>query len=456
MNNKQSIKLFMFLVVAAAISLAVFAANPTVSRAISGDTATLTFASLYSNSNQLDEVLSGGAVFVKDSWAGDYSSCSLSQNDQKLKCAITKASGTITYKITGEGSVTGSISSFNPGIGDSVALSVSGDSQFSNQQASLCTINDWTVGDWGACDKACGGTKTRSVKKIIGSTCTEENDKPATTQSCGGCQEGQVCQADGACAPIGPTKLGGDCTAQGCTIGLTCKNVMGSNMCTNSGCDSILTEVLSNMNNFASCEKISCQNDGVCINFGGSNKLCVPKPQFDIVKSSCIGMSFYCGVLSDGGELCGAEVGGCNDNAQCTGGLKCGGSNANYDSTIKTCVIDNCVPQCNGNICGDDGCGGSCGNCQFIVEDYANYALLSGLANTISGKLITTKIIFLASSLKVYFGGDVGNDVNGAIIADSQSELILLQDINTELTNAKHSNLQKASHIAKLLKDYKS
>ncbi len=58
-----------------------------------------------------------------------------------------------------------------------------------------CTANDWDV-TWGACDKTCGGgTQSSTVTKKATSTCTTNDGKPATTQSC----NTQACSAQPSC-----------------------------------------------------------------------------------------------------------------------------------------------------------------------------------------------------------------------------------------------------------------
>lgn len=59
-----------------------------------------------------------------------------------------------------------------------------------------------------------------------------------------------------------------------------------------------------------------------------------------------------------------------NDHKQCSGGNvywfdSCGVKGALAETCACGCTGDacNCCPNCNGKICGDDGCGGSCGTC---------------------------------------------------------------------------------------------
>lgn len=96
--------------------------------------------------------------------------------------------------------------------------------------------------------------------------------------------------------------------------------------------------------------------------------------------SGCTPNCSQCG-LSDG---CGGECpcptgfqcqnGACinpNCTPDCTGkvcgddgcGGSCGGCPTNYTCKSGQCIAPNCTPNCTGKKCGDDGCGGSCGTC---------------------------------------------------------------------------------------------
>src|SRR5262249_20755134 len=52
------------------------------------------------------------------------------------------------------------------------------------------------------------------------------------------------------------------------------------------------------------------------------------------------------------GKFCGDD--GC--------GFSCGECPTGEHCDSKTCVLDNCVPQCEGRQCGSNGCGGKCGS----------------------------------------------------------------------------------------------
>lgn len=52
----------------------------------------------------------------------------------------------------------------------------------------------------------------------------------------------------------------------------------------------------------------------------------------------------------------------CGDDDKCGG--DCGTCDAGFACIESKCQADPCVPQCDGRVCGDDKCGGSCGECQ--------------------------------------------------------------------------------------------
>ena len=60
-----------------------------------------------------------------------------------------------------------------------------------------------------------------------------------------------------------------------------------------------------------------------------------------------------------GGKECGQDANG-NPCGTCPAGFYC-----SWDGM---CVAIDCVPDCEGKSCGDDGCGGSCGECGFDTE----------------------------------------------------------------------------------------
>jgi hypothetical protein len=125
---------------------------------------------------------------------------------------------------------------------------------------------------------------------------------------CGGCCEGQVCQA-GLC-------VGGP----GCVVG------------SGPGCGG------------CACEDCVCDIDPYCCQVTWDD-LCVEE---------CIDQCGGCGSQADcAGKECGPN--GC--------GGSCGECPMGWDCADGGTCVDNCEPSCLGVVCGTDGCGGSCGEC---------------------------------------------------------------------------------------------
>ena len=71
----------------------------------------------------------------------------------------------------------------------------------------------------------------------------------------------------------------------------------------------------------------------------------------------CLGGFGYC-IHTVVGQACTYT---CPDSSWCPEGWECKGDNS-YADTVFYCVPE-CVPECDGRECGDDGCAGSCGEC---------------------------------------------------------------------------------------------
>ena len=88
--------------------------------------------------------------------------------------------------------------------------------------------------------------------------------------------------------------------------------------------------------------------------------------EIDLCSPSCQGKE--CGPDGCGGEcgLCGAS-GACKDDGTCLCEFeKCGGTCC-FEGEV--CGSDTCcAPDCEGKQCGDDGCGGSCGECEELMS----------------------------------------------------------------------------------------
>ncbi|GEM_PF-4108328 len=152
---------------------------------------------------------------------------------------------------------------------------------------------------------------------------------------CGKCGDGLACD-DGVCIPaMDPCFsicLGKACGMEGgCDCG-TCKE---AEMCVEGQCVEDPCAAV--------CEGVACGDSegcdcGVCDGgFTCQENKCVP------VTGPCVG--FCAG--KECGEVSGCSCGECGEGDYCTDDYKC-----------------ECKPLCDGKMCGDDGCGGACGNCE--------------------------------------------------------------------------------------------
>lgn len=208
---------------------------------------------------------------------------------------------------------------------------------------------------------------------------------------CGVCDEGSTCQMDGQCecTPVCADPQSGNlyqCGDDGC--GGSCGDCAELNaVCTDHICECV-----------SSCEGLTCGDDGcggscgacdagtVCQNGScWAESPCEGIPEIGlceddvlyrcvdeaIVQTDCRASSQVCEFVAAAGNnacvtvcvpTCGDRV--CGDDG-------CGGSCGTCDKGTACdgdgqCVEDSeiCIPDCAGIQCGDDGCGGSCGSCE--------------------------------------------------------------------------------------------
>ena len=191
---------------------------------------------------------------------------------------------------------------------------------------------------------------------------------------CGECPDATpICNEDGICEPdcepdctdleCGDDGCGGscgECDEEGdvcleglCVFGDTCEDMCGdSSLSGDCFCDDLCTAT-------GDC----C--DDVCEFCPDTEGCCEPQ----------------CDGLECGDDGCGGECGVCDANAECNvdglcqcteeatvcGELCCDGSDICFEDVC-------CTPDCEGKDCGDDGCGGSCGECGAEWEECAEGA----------------------------------------------------------------------------------
>ena len=165
------------------------------------------------------------------------------------------------------------------------------------------------------------------------------------------CQEGELCFEGACCVPMCENKECGDDGCGGwcgdCDEELFCiDNVCGPN----DGC----TETLEPGCGGCLCEQCACEFFDWC---------CM-EAWDDFCVMICTDICGGCGLLENCGDgECQFDEGetcyNCPDDCACNAG--------------ETCVMGECcLPDCEGLECGDDGCGGSCGDCPFGLYCLSN------------------------------------------------------------------------------------
>ena len=103
------------------------------------------------------------------------------------------------------------------------------------------------------------------------------------------------------------------------------------------------------------CSDDSCGGDGECQNPPGNNGiLCGNGPEWQCLEGQCQCIP-QCDGSECGDDLCGGTCGEClGPQDDCIAGL---------------CI---CLPDCEGKECGDDGCEGSCGDCSPLAPECVN------------------------------------------------------------------------------------
>jgi len=209
--------------------------------------------------------------------------------------------------------------------------------------SSCCSV-EWDYACAGICVVECGGC---GLPPNCGDgTCFADEKESCTNcpEDCP-CGEGEVCFKDECCAPAcdgkecGDDGCGGACGT--CTAGLFCieGKCLPNNGCIETyqaGCDG------------CPCEECVCEIDSGCCDIWwgwGWDSWCI-----GLCESDCGGCANLenCGdgVCQEGDESC----------QSCPGDCLCGEGQKCYKGKC-------CAASCDGIECGDDGCGGDCGEC---------------------------------------------------------------------------------------------
>lgn len=197
---------------------------------------------------------------------------------------------------------------------------------------------DGCGGFCGFCDAStqiCMPDQTCCSRQCTGKDCGDDG----CGGTCGDCSGGQTCGADGKCfTKCEPNCLGKQCGDDGC--GGSCGT------CTDGFCDKAL----------GICKNNVCPNlpqAGCCV--GNELQTCATFTAYD-GSTAKQEQKLNCG---DKGLFCGWDA--------TAGAYGCVATPAPEDPAGKWARgcsgIASCTPNCTGRICGDDGCGGSCGDC---------------------------------------------------------------------------------------------
>ncbi len=98
--------------------------------------------------------------------------------------------------------------------------------------------------------------------------------------------------------------------------------------------------------------------DGKCVAVGPA--ACGPGTEWDEASSTCV-----LAQTADAGSDAGADTTGADTAGADTAGTDAGGHDAAGGDTSagEDTALAECKPACDGRVCGDDGCGGTCGDC---------------------------------------------------------------------------------------------
>jgi N-acetylmuramoyl-L-alanine amidase-like protein len=151
----------------------------------------------------------------------------------------------------------------------------------------------------------CAGTCIPRICEDLEKDCGSWPDGCFGTVDCGGCPGEQTCDAKGTCIEECVPDCAGRC-------------------CGSDECGGVCPDLCADTGQV--CDEDSCECAGVCT------------PQ------TCESLGKECGAWPDG----------------CSGTLDCGGCPGTQICDVNGACYEECVPNCSGSCCGDDGCGGTC------------------------------------------------------------------------------------------------
>jgi len=209
--------------------------------------------------------------------------------------------------------------------------------------------------------------------------------------SCGGCQFGYQCKDFQCTEPCNPSCAGKKCGDDGC--GGSCGKCLPGEKCLDGQCKIVCEPACAGKECGpdgcgGSCGKCPpwawCSPQGLCVSdctapdcegkecgpdgCGGSCGSC-PAGKYCVEKGSCAGPGGDCMGIGPAGWCDGNNLLTCSAGKLLVTNCKSMGKNVVCEWLDATQAYGcnphgECVPDCANKVCGDDGCGGSCGKCQ--------------------------------------------------------------------------------------------
>ncbi|MBI5547489.1 MAG: hypothetical protein HY901_26705 [Deltaproteobacteria bacterium] len=272
--------------------------------------------------------------------------------------------------------------------------------------------DDGCGGTCGACsgNQTCGdGRCTACATTICGGTCCASGQVcDATTSQCKACTPdctGKDCGDNGCGGSCGTCAVAQRCVANKCAgcdlalmdclgfemkcgddpaTGCVCGTCSSEEYCSGGSCAycarplcngaCCLEGELCNASTLA-CQACQSQCQGKTCGDDGCGGTCAPGCQPNqacSAQGTCATCTASCGTRKCGPDKDGCSCGSCTGNDTCVDGLcqpcarplcngVCCAPGSKCDSATNRC--QRCQPQCDGKVCGDDGCGGLCGGC---------------------------------------------------------------------------------------------
>jgi len=202
---------------------------------------------------------------------------------------------------------------------------------------------DWQVDEGSICEEYCVA-KGPGEPCGLGGICYKEDCCPLESNCIG-----RQCGSDECGGTCGICEAGSECVAGQC-----CTPNCGEKECGSDGClGNCGTCDTSHICSSGSCKYVAQCNNDTCDSDSGEDCESCPADCPCPYGQECddgICCTPYCGGKVCGDNGCGGTCGSCSAGKKCKSG---------------TCV---CAPNCQGKECGSDGCGGSCGSCPSGVD----------------------------------------------------------------------------------------